>query len=131
VSARPPVWRDANGREIINGHVIENGMFRPPVLYDPPDEPPVLSPVHVPAKARRGRPQRASIVWSYCGGWGAYRVQIRGRNAEWQAGKQFIVEEKDGSGRPVSVVLRDLIEWSAANKTDPSIALYSFRRVAQ
>jgi hypothetical protein len=26
MSVRPPVQRDANGREIINGHVIENGI---------------------------------------------------------------------------------------------------------
>jgi hypothetical protein len=131
MSARPPVQRDANGREIINGHVIENGIFRPPVLHDPPDEKPLrpaASPsVHEPEKIRRGPPPRASWAWA---GNGGYYVRIRGRDAELQAGKKVIVKQNDRSN-PVEVVLRNLVEWSAGNKTDPPIALYSFGRVSR
>jgi hypothetical protein len=102
---------------------------------DPPDEKslrPAASPsvsrfIHDPAKIRRGAPPRVSWAWA---GNGYYLVRIRGRDAELQSGKQLIVKRNDGSN-PVSVVLRNLIEWSAANKTEPTTALYSFRRVAQ
>jgi hypothetical protein len=68
-------------------------------------------------------PPRASWAWRAVG---TYRV--RGREAELQVGKSFVVKRSDATN-PSSVVLINLIEWEAGSKTDTPSAFYSYRRM--
>jgi hypothetical protein len=74
----------------------------------------------------KSKAARRVASWAWTGG-GAYRIKVEGRDAERQAGKQFTVTRRDGTN-PVSVILINLIEWSAGGNSSPPSAFYSYRR---